>query len=121
MNVLINLTPAEEAQLSDAATQSGLALQAFITQLVRERLPAADPAQEMRRRLRAWQKEDNTSRTYPVPARSGLTPTAALFAQWEEEDAKMTDAEREADERLWADFQQGIDGERRTAGMRTLF
>lgn len=121
MSLLINLTPTEEAQLSAAATQTGLAPEAFAEKLVREHLPTVSPMEEMRRRLREWQRQDNTPLSQPVPPRNGLTPTAALFEQWADEDARMTDTEREADDRLWEDFQKGIDAERRNTGMRTLF
>ena len=39
MSLMINLTPAEEAQLSAAAMQTGIAPEAFVEKLVREHLP----------------------------------------------------------------------------------
>ncbi len=41
-------------------------------------------------KLRLWQQQDGTPLLPDIPAH-------ALFAQWAEEDARMTDAEREAE------------------------
>ena len=104
MSLLINLTPIEEARLSDAAMQSGLAPEEVLRKLLNDHLPAVNPIEEMRRRVRDWQVQDNT----PSPPISGtLKPTAALFQQWAEEDARMTDEEKEAQARLWRDYQAG--------------
>jgi hypothetical protein len=65
-------------------------------------------------KLRQWQQETNTVTSPAIPA-------GELFAQWAEEDANMTDEEKEAEDRLWQDFHKGIDNERRKAGMRTIF
>lgn len=52
-------------------------------------------------KLRLWQQQDGTPLLPDVPAQT-------LFAQWAEEDARMTDAEREAEDRLWQDMEQGL-------------
>ena len=63
----------------------------------------------MRRRISEWQEQDQTPILSPIASRTGLTPTAALFQQWAEEDADKTDEEIAANNRLWKDYQQGID------------
>jgi hypothetical protein len=121
MTISVNFTPSEEARLSSAAMQSGIALEELVRKIVNEHLPAANPLDEMRRRISEWQKQDNTP-TPPQPvSRPGLTPTAALFQSWMEEDALRTEEEIAANDRLWEDYKQGIDDERQKAGMRTLF
>ncbi|MGO8670107.1 MAG: hypothetical protein ACLQVD_01880 [Capsulimonadaceae bacterium] len=121
MTITVNFTPAEEASLSHAAMHSGIALEDLVRKIVREHLPDANPLDEMRRRIREWQEQDNTP-TPPVSvSRPGLTPTAALFQVWMEEDALRTEDEIAANDRLWEDYKQGIDDERQNAGMRTLF
>ncbi len=47
-------------------------------------------------------------------------PTSTLFARWAEEDARMTNEEREAEDRLWQDFVDGINRTRDSLGMRRL-
>jgi len=124
MSILVNLTPIEEESLSNEAMQSGLATSELAAKLLREHLAsqsALNPIEEMRLRIRKWQKQDNTPSPAQIADRSGMTPTAALFQQWAEEDADKTDEEIAANDRLWADYQQGIDEERQKAGMRTLF
>jgi hypothetical protein len=82
MSLLINLTPSEEDQLSAAATQTGLAPEAYATQLVREHLPAVNPIEEMGRQLSQWQQQDKTPQSQPALPQHCLKPTAALFELW---------------------------------------
>ena len=64
-------------------------------------------------KLRQWQEQDSKSLLPNIPTRT-------LFAQWAQEDEQMTDAEREAEDRLWEDVQKGINETRATLGMRRL-
>ena len=116
MSILVNLTPTEEARLATEATLSGLEASELAAKLLREHLmsepvPSADM---VRAKLRQWQVETETE-TFPT------TSAHDLFAQWAQEDADKTDEEIAANDRLWEDYQEGIDDERRKAGMRTLF
>lgn len=119
MSLLIHLTPAEEAQLSTAARQTGLAPEALAEKLVRDHLPEAVPnerergASELDAKLRQWQAQDHTRL---MPTRTA----AELFAEWDEEAARMTEEERQAEDHLWADFQMGINETRAHLGMRQL-
>ena len=116
MSLLIHLSPTEEARLSDAAIQGGLAPEELAEKLLREHL-ASEPvptADMVRAKLHQWQTETATE-TFPA------TSSHELFARWAEEDAKKTDEEIAAGDRLWQDYQHGIDDEREKSGMRTLF
>jgi len=114
MSLLINLTPDEEAMLSSAAMQTGLDPEAFAARLVREHLPVAAPLEsELDIKLSHWHRQDNTNL---MPTRT----TAELFAEWDKEDAKMMDEEREAEDQLWEVFQKGINETRAALGMRQL-
>lgn len=115
MSLLLNLTPTEEAQLSVVAMQTGLAPEAFAEKLVREYLPNVSPndEDELDKKLRWWQEQDGTDL---MPSR----PAAEIFAQWKEEAARMTDEEREAEDRFWEDFQKGVNETRAVLGMRQL-
>ena len=101
MSLVINLTPAEEAQLSAAAMQTGIAPEAFVEKLVREHLPlkSASVESELDAKLRQWQAQDGVKL---MPNKSA----AELFAQWEEEAAQMTDEEREAEDRIYAEIEK---------------
>jgi hypothetical protein len=115
ISVEIDLTPTEEARLMAAARQRGLTPAEFVKRLALEHLPAAPVTAEdaVDARLRQWQEQDDRTLMPDVP-------TQTLFAQWDAEDAQMTDAEREAEDRLWEAFQQGVNDSRAALGMRTL-
>jgi len=68
----------------------------------------SDSRDRVRELLAQWQTEDRTPLRSPIPARPGETPTQALFRKWEEEDARMSDEEKDAEDRLWEDIEKGI-------------
>jgi hypothetical protein len=72
-----------------------------------ESLPT-DPVARVRSILAQLQAADNTPRMPPIQTLPGETPTRALFREWEAEAANMTDEEREAEDRLWADVEKSI-------------
>jgi hypothetical protein len=82
---------------------------------------AIDPRDRVNALLAQWQAADNTPLRPPIPTRPGETPTQALFRKWEEEDARMTDEERDAEEKFWEEYEQSINAERTKLSMRTLF
>lgn len=94
MTLTIDLTPAEEARLADAARRTG-----------------ADPADVMRRLV--------TEHLPPVPE-GEEDPTLALFAQWDAEDARMTPEEAAEEQRVWERFEGGVNETRQALGMRHL-
>lgn len=47
-------------------------------------------------------------------------PTLALFAQWSQEDASKTPEDRTAEDRLWQEFEQGINATRQAQIMRQI-
>ncbi|MGH2344774.1 MAG: hypothetical protein ACRDG4_06080, partial [Chloroflexota bacterium] len=63
----------------------------------------------------------HTPVTAPAPNDGTLTPSEALFRQWEQEDAKLTDEERQAEEVRRQQFQQDINAQRAASGMRPIF
>ena len=99
----IPFTPSEEARLSAVARQTGLDPAEWIKQLALDRLPPAlaNSDEEIDAKLRRLQEQDNTE-LMPVIS------THALFAQWAEEDSRMTDEEREAEGRLWKEIEKGL-------------
>lgn len=116
MSIVINLTPLEEARLSDEATQTGMEASELVTKLLREHLTSwpVKPGDTVRARLREWQLETETDTVHSSSAHE-------LFARWADEDAQKTDEEIATGERIWEDYQRDVDDERRKAGMRTLF
>ena len=107
MNLLIPFTTAEEERLIAAARRSGVVPGEFIKRLTLERLPSlsAYPEANLDAKLRLWQEQDGTSLLPEVSTRT-------LFAQWAEEDARMTAEEREAEDRLWEGVERGLDENR---------
>jgi len=115
MNLTIDLSPTEEARLSAAAKQRGLDAAGLVKRLVEQHLPAIQviDASDLEAKLRKWQEQDGTKLTPDVS-------TQSLFAEWAEEDRSMTDEEREAEDRLWDDLEQGLTGAGRTVHLRRL-
>ncbi|MGO8671204.1 MAG: hypothetical protein ACLQVD_07570 [Capsulimonadaceae bacterium] len=104
MNVTIPFTQTEEAVLMAAVRQSGVDLPELIKRLTLEHLQVTE-ADDIDARLRLWQMRDGTPLNPDVPAHT-------LFAMWAEEDAAMTDEERDAEDRLWEDIENGLAGNR---------
>jgi hypothetical protein len=111
----IDLTPTEAARLRAAARRAGLTPAELVKRLAFEHLfdVPAMAEEALDARLRQWQEQDGKPLTPDVPAR-------ALFAQWAEEDASMTDAERGAEDHLWEEFQKSLNATRAALGMRQL-
>lgn len=113
MDITIAFNPTEEARLVAAAQRTGLAPADLLKRLALEHLPAvpANDEGEIDARLHQWQEQDQT-------ALQSENSSGTLFSQWAEEDAQMTDAEREAEDRLWEDIEQGLTANGRTLRLR---
>lgn len=96
MALTIDLTSEEEAHLSAVARQKGIRPQELARELLINNLPPL------------------------LESRVAEDPTLSLFAQWEEEDARMTLEEAEQENRLWAEFEKNVNDSRKAMGMRTL-
>ena len=125
MTYIVELDPQAEAWISKEAQRLHLSPTEMVRRVVQERA-ASEPSSEGRwERAKAlmakWQVEDRTP-VIPAPImREGETPTQALFRQWEEEDANLTEEEQEDERSFWEDYQKSIDAERTRCGMRTIF
>lgn len=114
MTITVNLTPTEEARLSNEAMKIGLAPAELVQQLLREHFSKPlNKVDAVRAKLHQWQKDTQTQTTPAISAHD-------LFARWAEEDALMTEEEKEAEGKLWQDFQTGINETRASLGMRQL-
>ena len=115
MSITVNLTPAEEAQLVAEAVGNGLDAGQLVAKVVRDHLnaPPKRTMDEVLGKLHQWQTETKTETAPSISAHE-------LFAKWDEEAAQMTDDERDAEDRLWEDFQEGINKTRSELGMRLL-
>jgi hypothetical protein len=100
VDVIIDLTPSEEAQLSAAAKQSGLGPAEFVKKLVTERLPAAAATggDDLDSNLRELREQDGVKL-------GPDTPTLQLFAQWADEDSQLTNEQREENDRIYAEIE----------------
>ncbi len=84
-------------------------------------IEGSDPREHLRTLLAHWRTQDYKPISRPVSIQNGETPTRALFRMWEEEDAALTELEQEQKQKLFEEFQQSVDSERKTSNMRTLF
>jgi hypothetical protein len=96
MTLTIELTPTEEARLTAAARQAGMAPTELARKLLTEHLPA-------------------------VTSDSPEDPTLALFAQWDADDAQMTPEEVIEAQRDYDEFTCRMNAERARAGARILY
>jgi hypothetical protein len=96
MTLIIELTPTEEARLTAAARQAGMAPTELARQLVTAHLPI-------------------------VTAGGPEDPTLALFAQWDADDAQMTPEEVTEAQRDHNEFIRRMNTERARAGARILY
>lgn len=96
MTLIIDLTPEEEARLEAAALQKGVAPQECVRQLLAAHLPDL---------IYKGAQED---------------PTLALFEKWRQEDALKSPDEAADEDRLWEEFEKGINQTRQSLGMRRL-
>ncbi len=101
MNLTIDLTATEEAQISTAAKNAGIAPAELVRQLVKEHLPIipAEHESDIDATLQKWQRQDQSTS-------NANDATQALFARWAEEDAHMTDGEREENDRIYAEIEK---------------
>ena len=101
MNLEIPFTPAEEARLSEAARQSGIAPAEFVRRLaLRYLVPESTHAEDdMDSKLSAWKEKESTGVSSEEAARQ-------LFARWAEEDARMTPDEEAQNERIYAEIEK---------------
>jgi len=74
-----------------------------VKKLLQAHLPAAPAAgeEDLDAALRNWQEQDGAKL---MPA----VDTQTLFAQWAEEDSRMTAEERQAENRLREDLEKGL-------------
>ena len=115
MSLIIDLTPSEEAQISAAARETGLAPAEFVKKLVKEHCSGTGPngEAELDAMLRKWQEQDSVKLGPDVP-------TVKLFADWAEADLRMTEEERESEDRLWEDLEKTFSERSRELDLRRL-
>jgi len=101
MSLVIDLSPAEEARLAAAASEIGLAPAELVKKLVDAHFPAGQNTAEaaIENQLGKSQDEEHLQSAPDVI-------TEALFAQWAEEDARMTQAERAENDRIYAEIEK---------------
>jgi hypothetical protein len=92
--VSLDLEPDVERAVRERAAAEGATASEFIARLLKRRDAAPEPEADA---------------------------TEALFRQWDEEDAHMTDEERREEDRFWQEFARGINADRAAAGMRLIF
>lgn len=93
----------ETEQLIRRAESNGVSVDDLLLRTFAPGQPE-DPRQRVQALLRKWQVED-VPRGVPTQDPNHAAETPALFARWREEDAAMTDEEREAEDRLWAELE----------------
>lgn len=115
MNLTIDLTPSEVAQLSEATMHSGLAPSELVKKLLNEYMPfgSVTDKDDLDAKLHKWQQQDGVKLAPDVP-------THTLFAQWAEEDARMTEQEREAEDRLWEELEINLADNSRKLQLKAL-
>jgi hypothetical protein len=119
----LELNPEVERQVLECAQAAGTPVSDYVAGLLQAAASTTSlyPAARIRGLLHQWQQFDHTPVAAPAPNAGTLTPSEALFRQWEQEDAKLTDEERQAEDIRWQQFQQDIDAQRLASGMQPIF
>jgi hypothetical protein len=110
----LDISPEIEDIILERAREEGVSVNDLLAQAfapekhtVATPLPT-EPKARVQAILAQLQAVDNTPQMPPIETLSGETPTRAMFREWEAEAANMTDEEREAEDRLWADIEMSI-------------
>jgi hypothetical protein len=100
----LELAPETESRVREYAEAEGVSIDDLLTRYFPPRVAPRDPRAHVQALLTNWQREYGL----PVPP-GGYKTTSELFAQWDAEDAQMTEAERETERRFWEDYERGRD------------
>ena len=93
MTLVLELTPEQEARLEEEARSEGMPVQDYaLERLMGTRVPAPRPGS-----------------------------LAEAFAQWREEDSRMSDEEKEQADRDLEEFKTNMNAERAAGGERSLY
>lgn len=103
----LDLNPQTETILRVEAAREGVS----IDDLIRRTFGKAEPQSPVtedpdKQRVFALLRERQREYGLPVPP-GGYKPLGELFAEWNAEDAKMTNEEREEERRFWEDYERG--------------
>jgi hypothetical protein len=109
MSLIIDLPTTVEARVESEARNTGVSPEEYVQNLVVRAVASTDNALDAK--LRLWQEQDGKVLRPDHSAKS-------LFAQWDS--LPQTDAEREAEDRLWREVLQGMNEVRSEQGMRVL-
>ena len=118
----LDVSPEIENMVRQRAAAEGVSINDLLARTFapEKEPPVSEPIERVQQLLARWQAEDHTPIVPPMPTQSRETPTQALFRKWEEEDAHMTEEEKEAEDRLWEDIEKGIDENRGKLLLRRL-
>ncbi len=119
----LDLSPEIEKMIRERAAAEGVSVNDLLARAFapdKIQTPPTDPTEQVLAMLAQWQAQDHTPLRTPIPTRPGETPTQALFRKWAEEDAHMTDDDREAEDRLWEDLEQSLKENGRAIRLRRL-
>jgi hypothetical protein len=109
MSLVIDLPTIVEARVESEARHAGVSPEEYVQNLVARAVASTDSMLDAK--LRKWQEQDGKVLR---PDRSAKS----LFAQWDS--LTQTDAEREAEDRLWREVLQGMNEVRSEQSMRVL-
>lgn len=118
----LELAPEVERAVAERAAAEGISINELLSRYFRPAPPRPQTSVErVKSLLTQWQHMDNTPVARPLPNDGSMTPSEALFQQWDHEDDSLSEAERQTQEDLWEEFKRGINAERAAAGMRLIF
>lgn len=107
--------------LEQEASRAGVSVDTLIERTFAPKTASVNQTERIKSLLNQWQRVDGTPTATPASNDGSMTPSEALFRQWEQEAEQMTDEERQAESQLWQQFQEDIYAERRASGMPVMF
>src|SRR5437879_6466677 len=120
----LDISPELESAVRERAAAEGVSVNDLLARTfgrdLQETTPRHDPKAHVQSLLDKWQAADNTPVMAPNPSLPGETPTQALFRKWREEDAHMTDKQKDEEDKLWEDIEKALKENRLTFDRRSL-
>ena len=117
---MLEVAPDIERELHKRAASTGMSTDDLLYVLL---FPSQSTDSQVRAKalIAQWQEEDGTYVSDFISDTGNRTTSEVLFAKWAEEDSALSEKERQEQEELWQQFQQGMNETRANQSMRSIF
>jgi hypothetical protein len=106
----LELRPEVESLVRRRARAEGISVDDLLSRVFAEfrRTSDGNSLDRVRALLAQWQAEDTEQQRITMPHPLEQTPAKRLFKFWKDQDAKMSDSDRGAEDDLWSDIESSL-------------